>query len=740
MKHTPIRKSLFTAIAATVTITAGVQTQAEGLMLEEVVVTAQKRTENLQDVAASIAAIGSDALDDNAITSFQDATKMVPGLVMKQGGTNDTSVSLRGVTYDRKSAGSAAVDVYWNGAGYRASSMFTSMFDVERLEVLRGPQGSLQGKTSPAGAIIMHTKAPSFEAIEGQLKTSITDDGDQLSELGINLPLSDTLAVRLATVYNDNNVKGNKSFYTGEEDSNLVKGGRISVAYEPFDDFDAIAVFEQVHNNSKNNTQMAGSYSGTGNDYGGILLTDKVGLKYRQHSADMETEISSLAMNFRGLDKHEITSITSYNSFNLSEQDDRDPTGLIRNDFTTSDVENDAWGFSQELRIASTEGNWWEYTAGIYYSRGGTHARNFVDQDPSPAYLGTEVDVDMTKEDFGYFTHNRIDLSEVSELQVGLRYNRSRRDTVASLAVPDFGINIDQNSDRNAVGDAFTGGVKYIRYLSEDIMAYTSLDVSYRPGASTLNPRVSNPNNVHVLSYNEEDTLAFELGFKSTLLEGRMQLNGAFYYQQMDEYQNYFKELSINDAGDSNPASEAITELVGNNDAISMGAELEAMGLISENWRASLLLSYNDLTFADGEIGYCNEGDALQNGGFVNTCDLSGQRVGENPNLNVSASSEYTLPLEQVDVFVRGLYTFSGASYAPNLAVDERKAGAHGVLDLFTGVRSKDREWEVSLWAKNLLDKVAETEMRATYSNGYREVRTIPERSIGANLRYNFSM
>jgi len=726
------RPALFSAITAAIALSAGSQLHADGLMLEEIVVTAQKRSENLQDVAASIAAIGSDALEDNAITNFKDITKLVPGLVMKQSGANDTSISLRGITYDRRSAQSSAVDVYWNGAVYAASSMFTSMFDVERLEVLRGPQGTLQGRTSPAGAIILHTAKPHFDGVEGQVKTTISDSGEQLGEFGINLPVTDQLAVRLAGIYSTNEGQGNKSYFTGEEDKGEAKGARISVAYEPTDDFDALAVFERVTSNTSDTSQVAGD-----GIYGTFSLKDKVGLKQSQHEVDMETEISTLTLNYRGIENHEVTSISSYNSLNLSEWDDRDPTAKDFGVGIAMNPENNSKQFTQELRIASTEEQWWEYTAGIYYSNLNIHSVTDVNY----GGIDTNISTDITKEDFGYFNHNRIDLSDVSELQIGLRYNRSRRDSTNTFAVPAFGIAWDMASDDNYVGDGFTGGAKYIHYVTEDVMAYASVDVSYRPGGSNINPDVTLPSQSEGYTFNEEDTLAFELGFKSTLLDGRMQLNGAFYYQLMDEYQDYVKGIQVAGSADNPTATKAVP-LVANTDAISIGAELEATGLITENWRAGILLAYNDFTFADGETGYCNiEGADLNAlGTWVSTCDVSGNRVGENPNWNASINSDYTLPLDDVDLFLRGTYTFTGASFATDLGDSVNKAGAHSVLDIFAGVRSQDSDWEVSLWAKNLLDKVAETEKLTTESNGYREVKTIAERSVGASLRYNFSL
>jgi outer membrane receptor for ferric coprogen and ferric-rhodotorulic acid len=218
-----------------------------------------------------------------------------------------------------------------------------------------------------------------------------------------------------------------------------------------------------------------------------------------------------------------------------------------------------------------------------------------------------------------------------------------------------------------------------------------------------------------------------------------MHFNGAVYYQEMNEYQAFYKEIEIAD-DPSDPSDITDTNLVANTDAISIGAELELKGFINENWLAGLLLSHNDFKFADGEEGFCNDDTAFSATNWVNTCNVGGSRVGDSPNWNLSVNSEYTLSMDDADFFVRGLYSFSSASYQPALPDADSKAGSHGIVDIFTGLRSKDGDWEASLWAKNLMDKEAETERRVVEDNGYREIAVVDERTIGLSLRYNFSL
>jgi len=740
------RKLVAAVATATALLAAAPSYANEAFMLEEIVVTAHKRAESVQDVAASIAAVSSEALDNNGITSFTDAAKMVPGLNMTQNSATSTTVSLRGVVYDRESAGNEAVDVYWNGAVYSASSMFTSMFDVERLEVLRGPQGTLQGKTSPAGAILLHTKKPSLDEVEGQVKATFADDGTKLTEFGISLPVSETLAVRVAGIYNNNDGADINNVSGDQKDESNVKGGRITLAYEPSDDFSAVLTSEYVSLEATESFQVAGS-----GVYGDIDVSDRLAVMERPHSYENQTEITTLELNWHDVAGHALTSLTSYNAWDLSEKNDNDVTNAVAGAFTANDIEQGAYTFSQELRLDNSEG-WWQYTAGIFYSKTNNHTANYLDFAPVSGTTGIYYDAFFELEDFGYFIHNRLELSDDSELQLGLRYSRVRRDATATINTDEiaayleglYGFPVLPYSGTvsaldapDGVGDAFTGGVKYVHRLTDDFMAYVSADISYRPGGDAARPDVIL--NSDALNFSEEDTQALEIGFKSTLLDGRVQLNGALYHQRMKDYQNFFKEILVHD-NDFSAGGTFFADVVGNNDAISQGVELEAVGLITEDWRASLALSYNDFKFADGEAGYCNDGTVPTLSEFINTCDLSGQRVGDNPNWSVSASSDYTMPLETVDVFVRGLYKFNGSRQAQNISGAAGANGSYAILDVFTGVRSKDGDWEASLWAKNLLDKDAEVRKFAVETNGYREVASERERSVGASLRYNFSM
>ena len=146
----PIKTALATALAM-LTVPAWA---AESLVLEETVVTAQKREENVRDIAATVNVVTGQDIDKFAAFDFNALQQQTAGLTLSQPNARNNTISMRGVSVDPESGVSAAVDVYWNDAVVRSDIAFNQMYDLQRIEILRGPQGTLQGKTSPGALSI----------------------------------------------------------------------------------------------------------------------------------------------------------------------------------------------------------------------------------------------------------------------------------------------------------------------------------------------------------------------------------------------------------------------------------------------------------------------------------------------------------------------------------------------------------------------------------------------------------
>ncbi|MGI9293053.1 MAG: TonB-dependent receptor plug domain-containing protein, partial [Pseudomonadales bacterium] len=216
------------------------------LVLEEVVVTATKVAESIQDIPSTITAVGGEALDEFQIRDFSDVTSLAPGLSLDSINPTNPTVALLGVSFDPQSNARASVETYWNEMPIATQAIFQQMFDLARIEVLRGPQGTLQGRTSPAGAILVNTRLPSFDEIEATIQQTVSDNDGYNTQVGLGIPISDSLAVRIAGVHDSNELEGIEHVKTGTDQSGHTNAGRISVVWEPTDTFSATLISEYL--------------------------------------------------------------------------------------------------------------------------------------------------------------------------------------------------------------------------------------------------------------------------------------------------------------------------------------------------------------------------------------------------------------------------------------------------------------------------------------------------------------
>jgi iron complex outermembrane receptor protein len=171
-------------------------------VLEEVIVTAEKRAENVQDIAATVNVVSGQDLEKFQTFDFSAIQQQTAGLTLASPNARNNIIAMRGVSVDPESGTSTAVDTYWNDAIVRPDLAFTQLYDLERIEILRGPQGTLQGRTSPAGAIAIITKRANVDEAEGFVQLSGSNNDGLNTQVAYGAPLIDgTLGVRIAGVY-----------------------------------------------------------------------------------------------------------------------------------------------------------------------------------------------------------------------------------------------------------------------------------------------------------------------------------------------------------------------------------------------------------------------------------------------------------------------------------------------------------------------------------------------------------
>ena len=389
-----IRHSLpLKPLAAAVALAAAGATQAQP-MLEEVIVTAQKRAESLQDVPISVSAVSGQAMDDGNITNLESLTTLVPNFSMNQSGISN-NITIRGVSSGINPGFEQSTGMYVDGLYYGRGQLARSpLFDLERVEVLRGPQPILFGKNSIAGAVSMHTARPSFD-FEGSL-SALYEFEEELQDYRavISGPLTDTLAGRVAVMYRDSEGSYTNTFTGNDEKNEEETVFRGSLLWEPSDTLSIWAKYERADfdDNGRNveihqsivREDLAGT--GVGVDYITALDrfvalgNDVLGLqppidysgvdgklnRVRGGNGDFHettSDVFMLNIDYQ-LGDHTLTSVTGYLEYDFQQDCDCDFTSAsIFNALQDEQFEQ----FSQELRLTSPGGETFDYIAGVFY-------------------------------------------------------------------------------------------------------------------------------------------------------------------------------------------------------------------------------------------------------------------------------------------------------------------------------------------------------------------------------------
>ena len=386
---------------------------AYGAQLEEIIVTAQKRAESLQDVPISMTALSGQKMEDSGITSFADLSSFVPNLSISENAVN-TIITMRGISVGANQSFEQSVGVYVDGIHYGKSRQIrTGLFDLQQVEVLRGPQGILFGKNTLAGAINVTTAEPAIgaEGLSGKIALTAETDNGEMVEGNLNYSPSDTLAFRFAfrdqkdDGYIDNSYPGAQpAMPTTDEqiwrfttmwepnERTSVKFTHSQSEFERLGGPGVVHRFQPEANLPASNSLMYGvmglGYPTFGADtlandgtttyrdaisIGGCALEASVGMSSavcdaggeRPEGTDTETEDTALVLEIEMDNGFTFTSVTGHNKYDYQDGMDADwmPVRFIgRSDISSYEQT------SQEFRIASPADERFSFVAGVYWS------------------------------------------------------------------------------------------------------------------------------------------------------------------------------------------------------------------------------------------------------------------------------------------------------------------------------------------------------------------------------------
>ncbi|WP_010184864.1 TonB-dependent receptor [Sphingomonas sp. PAMC 26605] len=691
----------------------------------DIIVTAQKRTQTLIDVPQSITVVSGAALERQQATSFQDYLNLVPGLQLDQSTPGAGRLILRGLN---TGGVASTVAVYVDETPFGSSSALVNggvlagdfdTFDIARVEVLRGPQGTLYGASSLGGLLKFVSNTPDTTKVEGRVRAGIeTTDGGDLSYHGnalINLPLGDTLALRASGFYNKvggwidsigtSAVDGVGSTQTADVAKNIngskSYGGRASLLFKPSDTFD-LRLTAHIQNIRADAPSIVESDPDT--------LQTLYGRETQSQFANQFTNIDYRLYN--GLLNYDfgfakLTASSSYSTQNQTFRQDAtfNLSGLVTaalgapaNDFVLDQQTNDR-RFTEEVRLASGKSDLLEWLVGGYYTNEkGLVSQNFAAFTPNtttpiafPFVLG-QVTIRSKYEEYAGFANATLHLGRRFDLDFGGRY--SHNDQTASQGADGvLAGNVPVNSNLRSSDNVFTYSIAPKFKISDRASIYARVARGYRPGG----PNVISPTAPAdtPTSFAPDTVTSYEVGFKGETADHSFALDIAGYHIDWNNIQllTVVNGFGININGSS---------------AVSDGGEVTATFRPTRGFVTSINGAYTRARLT---------GDAPPLTG-----GLKGDRLPFTPPYSVSVNSDYNWDAGSAKPYVGGSLRFLSKQNG-NFDADYRAATgrqrtvpSYVVVDLRAGVDFG--RFGLELFARNLTNDEGKTSTGPTTANG----------------------
>lgn len=721
--------------------------------LEEVIVTANKREQNIQDVPMAITAMSRTFLEDNGIGTVEDLAKMVPSVQFSTASDPSTTViRVRGVgTAVLGISVESNVSVVVDNVPLSRTEMTNFEFaDLERIEVLRGPQGTLFGKNSTAGLIhvISRDPAPEFEAfVKGNAETYETFPGGSVaSHFGVSGPLTDTLGGRVTGF-----VKRTEGFYVDEMNGNRTGpnndswGARGKLMWTPSED---LVVRLNYETNRLDGATTPITFRSANPDkaaespeipYGPENRTTKT---FGQDNSVSRSDGYTLSADWT-LGSVVITSVTGWRDYSLRnlislpdlEGNSVDVTDL--NEFRTTTT------FTQELRLAPSEPGDLDWTIGALWFDNKTdqHVYGNLNNVPAvslalvgtadplvpillglPPFVGS-VDIYTDKrtaaytQNLGTFAQATWHISDDWHLTAGVRHIWEQQEAYAynkdDMTVTGVGgppVETVSGPVTATIEDQdFVGTVSLQFDITEDSNLYSTVSTGYRGGAIDVQVPPSDYEKSFANPVNAETALNFEIGSKSRFFDDSLQVNIAIFRTIFEDFQaQIFVPPSAADPGG------VIRFVVQNAGELqTQGVEIEVQSQPTESLFIAGSLLYNEAIFNDfhpqcftgqqpGEAG----GEDVDGNGSCDTQDASGKTLANAPKVSLSLSARYVVPLDNGDstyaqISGRWQDDVQFLTTQDPLTIQE----AYGIWDLRVGWTGLDDRLELSAYVKNLFDQ-----------------------------------
>ena len=709
---------LAVAIAATLAGTAHAQNTTAAL--EEIVVTAERRELNLQEVPASATVLTADTLARMGVDNVVEIQQVAPAVAINTY-NRSTFVNIRGVGIAQSAPTSSPGVAFYMDGNFIAHehTIAHSFYDIESIEVLRGPQGTLTGQNSTGGAIYVRTPTPSFDEVGGYIDVTGGNYDWKRAVGALNIPMGDVVAVRLAAVYDD---KGSFTDNIGpspsEPGASELTGARAAVRIQPregmtfdlrYEYFDLQSGYNAVKNRNDANRDPF------------IIQEDAISfLNQEGYRAGFEARIDlGSSVQLRAL--------TSYLDADNVDQADGDRTATAQpvplplpTNGANTNIYRGRVGFTSqsfetsvtELNLLSTGDSPLQWVIGAFYLDEETPTQVLRDNRNTDTLRQSNSTIDTAAFNESKSVFGQIDwrITDAFALDVGARYSEDEQ-VYERNTIPGCASNCRTGI---ATSDEVTGRVGAKIFVSDDAMLYATVSRGYKAGGVNLDPAFA--------PFGPETNEVLELGAKTEVLDGRLRINGDVYYSIYDGMQMSALTAAV-------PGGPLLPNTLNGPEARIYGAELELLGQFG-GFGFNLGGAWTEGKF--NEAGVVTDTQTNLNRPIV-----KGQGMPFAPAYTISGGVEYEMLFGDMSLTPRVQAAYLDEQYATPFKHLQTRVPSRTVVDARLTFKPMD-VLTIEAFASNLFDReyvAVQLQDASSAAGGYIYG---PPRQYGARLKYEF--
>ncbi|GAB3098101.1 TonB-dependent receptor [Aestuariicella hydrocarbonica] len=745
-----------------------------GFMLEEVVVTAQRKEQSSQDVPISLTSVSGDSLADKNLTQVTELTLVTPGLQLGR----DDSLAVRGVgsvVFVNTLDSSVALSV--DEVNYGRPGLGGALFnDIERIEVLYGPQGLLFGKNASAGLINITSKKPVFEELSGdvefdytQLPTTVNDSETYTAKGNVNIPINEHSAMRLNAIYNtrdmitdislDNNPAKPNQSVDDEFEQKYIKlkylneiSDKLSLYFiGDYSKQEGIAgIYDRGFRAVADNSPLKDIFAADGivPDEDNLTAVVDKGIFRDQDSGGLQATVSYLFDN-----DAELINIAAWRYYERDQE--------LDTDYTTQDGfdngnEQRFEQFSNELRLVLPTIGDVSGQMGLYYFNsvmdhkgwgvGAAGVPGFpicfgpgqcTYQNYDLTLLGSDTEYEMGTTSVALFGQLDYKLSDQWSLIAGgrLTHDELEMDLISGRNADRYISNLGgtpghYEEDNSVTNFSWKLGTQY--FPQDGIMLYASASTGYKaPGYN------DGPTPTGEMAVDEETVLAYEIGVKSSWFDNRLQVNASVFHQNFKDYQ-----VQSVDTASQNFLIQNAAEVT------SQGAEISVMALLAEGLTLSSAISLLDSTYDDfpGAQCYPEQTTPGCDGSIgARRFNAAGMDLPLAPDVTATTQLRYEFYLNNgMEAYVEGSWYYRSDIYYGIVNDPGTQLGDINIFGLTAGLRSPEG-WKLSLFCKNCTDEMNPATINSETGDAQSSIGTYIQsynynsvRTIGVNVGYEF--